>query len=85
MGQGSGGGPKSSEGKALVARNPLKYALTSPSPVVTEIEDEGEWEAFVGEIVSALAPVAALEIELAERAASLLWRLRGAGGGDRRD
>lgn len=76
MARGEGGGPKTDEGKALVSRNAVRHGLTSPAPVVEEFEDPEEWEAFALAIVEDLRPEGAVQRELAERIASLKWRLR---------
>ena len=69
------GGPKTPEGKAAVSRNVVTHGLTSYSGLLP-----GEkLEAFAdlrARVFAELAPDSAIEIELAERIASLLWRLR---------
>jgi hypothetical protein len=69
------GGPKTPEGKAAVSRNAVTHGLTSYSGLLP-----GEkLEAFAdlrARVFAELAPGSAIEIELAERIASLLWRLR---------
>lgn len=68
-------GPRTSKGKATVARNALAHGLLSTAPVVPG-ETAEAWEEHRNGIVGALAPVGALEAELAGRVALLLWRLR---------
>jgi hypothetical protein len=58
-----------------VSRNALRHGLRSED-IVSLQEAIDDWEEFLLEIVDALAPNGALEGELAERVASLLWRLR---------
>ncbi|HUF53844.1 MAG TPA: hypothetical protein VMR52_08745 [Dehalococcoidia bacterium] len=54
----------------------MRDGLQSPSPVVLEIEDEEEWQEFRSLVVSEVNPGGIVGRELAERAASLMWRLR---------
>jgi hypothetical protein len=68
-------GPRTPEGKAIAARNAFRHGLRSEDIVVPQ-EAIQDWEDFRSDIIDALAPVGALEGELAERVASLLWRLR---------
>ena len=68
-------GPKTPEGKAAVSRNAVTHGLTSYSGLLPgeKLEDFSDLRARV---LAELAPDSAIEIELAERIASLLWRLR---------
>ena len=68
-------GPKTPEGKAAVSRNAVTHGLTSHSGLLPgeTLEDFSDLRARV---FAELAPGSAIEIELAERIASLLWRLR---------
>ncbi len=68
-------GPKTPEGKAVASRNPVTHGLTSHSGLLPgeTLEDFSDLRARV---LAELAPDSAIEIELAERIASLLWRLR---------
>ena len=68
-------GPKTPAGRARVALNPITHGISSTRPVVPG-ERSDEWETHRRAIVEALAPVGPLEIALAERAASIVWRLR---------
>ena len=69
------GGPKTPEGKAAVSRNAVTHGLTSYNGLLPgeKLEDFSDLRARV---LAELAPDSAIEIELAERIASLLWRLR---------
>ena len=69
------GGPKTPEGKAAASRNAVTHGLTSHSGLLPgeTLEDFSDLRACV---FAELAPDSAIEIELAERIASLLWRLR---------
>jgi hypothetical protein len=68
-------GPRTPAGKAVVAGNALRNGLRTEAPVVPgeRVED---WEAHRAGIVGSLAPVGALEEELAGRVPLCLWRLR---------
>ena len=68
-------GPKTPEGKAAASRNAVTHGLTSYSGLLPgeKLEDFSDLRARV---LAELAPDSAIEIELAERIASLLWRLR---------
>jgi hypothetical protein len=68
-------GPRTDTGKALARMNALAHGLRSAAPVVPGERPE-DWEAFRDGISATLAPVGALETELADRVASLTWRLR---------
>lgn len=72
--QGKGGGPKTKAGKAKVARNAVKHGITSPIPVIPEMEIKEEWLAHLEGIIESLEPEGRLETVLAERIASLFWR-----------
>jgi hypothetical protein len=68
-------GPKTPEGKAAVSRNAVTHGLTSYSGLLPgeTLEDFSDLRARV---FAELAPDSAIEIELTDRIASLLWRLR---------
>ena len=68
-------GAKTPEGKAAVSRNAVTHGLTSYNGLLPgeKLEDFSDLRARV---LAELAPDSAIEIELAERIASLLWRLR---------
>lgn len=68
-------GPRTAGGKALVARNATTHGIFSAVPVLPG-EDAEVWEAHRRGVVDSLAPVGLLEVNLAERAALLLWRLQ---------
>jgi hypothetical protein len=68
-------GPRTPEGKAVVAQNAVKHGLLARQ-VVIRGEDPGEFELFRDRMVQDLDPVGSLESLLAERAAHLGWRLR---------
>jgi hypothetical protein len=68
-------GPKSTAGKAIVARNALRHGLRCDQPVLPG-EHPDAWQAHLEGIVRDLAPAGPLEVELAGRVALCLWRLR---------
>lgn len=68
-------GPQTAEGKAIVARNATKHGIFATVPVIPG-EDPAAWEAHRAGVVASLIPVGLLEVNLAERAALLLWRLQ---------
>src|SRR5687767_1207806 len=68
-------GPQTAEGKAVVARNATTHGIFAAVPVVPR-EDPAAWEAHRAGVVASLAPAGLLEVNLAERAALLLWRLQ---------
>lgn len=67
-------GPRTAEGKAAVARNATRHGIFSSVPVIPG-ECPEQWEGHRAGVVESLAPVGLLEVNLAERAALLLWRL----------
>jgi hypothetical protein len=68
-------GPRTAEGKAIVARNATKHGIFAAVPVLPG-ENPEAWEAHRAGVVESLAPVGLLEVNLAERSALLLWRLQ---------
>jgi len=68
-------GPRTAEGKAVVARNATRHGIFTTVPVIPG-ESLDSWESHRAGIVESLSPVGLLEINLAERAALLLWRLQ---------
>lgn len=67
-------GPRTAEGRVIVSRNATTHGIYSAVPVVPG-ECPDEWAAHRAGVVAALAPVGLLGVNLAERAALLLWRL----------
>jgi hypothetical protein len=67
---------KSVDGRAVARFNAATHGLTAETPVIPGVERQEDWDAFRASLVEQLLPVGALELELAERIASLLWRLR---------
>ncbi len=68
-------GPKTSEGKRVVAQNALKHGLFSRYLILHD-EDPLEYQALLDGLNAALKPVGALEYSLVERIALALWRQR---------
>jgi hypothetical protein len=68
-------GPRTVEGKAVVARNATKHGIFASVPVIPGESPEA-WEAHRAGVIDSLAPVGLLEVNIAERAALLLWRLQ---------
>ena len=68
-------GPNSQRGKARSRMNALKHGLTA-SDIVIGDEDPKHFDALRGGLKAGLRPVGAMEIELVDRVAGLLWRLR---------
>jgi hypothetical protein len=68
-------GPSTEESKAISSRNAVTHGLTSYSGLLPgeKLED---FSGLRARVFAELAPDSAIEIELAERIASLLWRLR---------
>lgn len=70
-----GGGPATQNGKAAVRWNATRHGISSPAPVVPDLERREDWESHLEGILQNLAPVGHLEVTLAERIALLSWRL----------
>lgn len=69
------GGPVTESGKAVARLNGVVHGLRAIVPVITT-ERQEEWDLHRAGIVDELSPMGALEMELTERVALLLWRLR---------
>jgi hypothetical protein len=68
-------GPKTTAGRARIGLNALTHGISSARLVVPG-ESTTEWEGSRQAIVDALAPAGPVELALAERVATALWRLR---------
>ncbi len=71
-------GPRTAEGKAVVAQNAVKHGLAARLEVIRG-EDQAEFDRHRAALLGELAPVGAREIMLAERVVGLSWRLERAG------
>jgi len=68
-------GPRTPEGKAIVARNAVKHGLLSRLEVLPGLERAEDWKGHYGAVLADLRPEGYLQEVLAERIAFLLWRL----------
>ncbi len=68
-------GPRTPEGKAVVAQNALKHGFWSQE-VVIKGEDAEEFALFRAGLLEELAPAGLMELILAQRIVSLSWRLQ---------
>ncbi len=68
-------GPRTAEGRVVVSRNATKHGIFAAVPVLPG-ESAEEWEVHRTGVVASLSPFGLLEVNLAERAALLLWRLQ---------
>jgi hypothetical protein len=68
-------GPRTEEGKAIVANNALKHGLTARRVLLPD-ETEEELAAFADGLSEQLQPVGEIEVLLAERVVAAAWRLR---------
>jgi len=68
-------GPRTRGGRAASRMNAMKYGLTAAQIVLFD-ETPDDFEAFFGEIVTALKPGDPVEAQIAERIAVCAWRLR---------
>jgi len=71
-------GPKTPEGKAKSAQNATTHGLTASSDVI-QGESQEEFDAHYHGIVEDFAPRNTIEAFLADRVATLAWRLKRAG------
>lgn len=71
----NGCGPATQNGKAVVRWNATRHGISSPRPVVPNLEKQEDWEEHRSGILENLSPIGQLEVTLAERVALLSWRL----------
>jgi hypothetical protein len=69
------GGPKTAGGKLIASKNALAHGLRSASPVIPG-ESAEAWHTHRLAVFEDLAPVGAVEELLADRIASIAWRIR---------
>ncbi len=74
-------GPRTPAGLAASSGNAVKHGLTARS-IVVRSESLESWLEFRAAALADLAPVGFVEVQLAERAAELFWRLRRAGAAE---
>ena len=67
-------GPKTVEGRKRSSMNALRHGLTGQVTTMTP-EDRAAHEKFSQALIQNLAPVGAMEIQLAQRIATDSWRL----------
>ena len=67
-------GPRTDEGKVAVSQNAVKHGLFAES--VIKGENPADYEVFHTKMLAELAPVGLVEAVLADRIASLWWRLK---------
>lgn len=70
-----GGGPRTVRGKRNSSQNAIRHGLRAAAVLVTG-EDPAAFDQLHAGVVADLAPEGALEEELVDRVAVLLWRLR---------
>src|SRR4030042_2317356 len=68
-------GPNTPAGRAALRHNAVKHGLLAHRAFVPNLEDRSEWEAHRRGTMDSLDPQGHLETVLAERIASILWRL----------
>jgi hypothetical protein len=68
-------GPRTNEGKAKSSQNALKHGLSARHALLAG-EDANEYRRLRNGLIADSNPKGALERELVERMASMLWRLR---------
>lgn len=69
-------GPRTAEGKSIVAKNAVRHGLTAAAPVIAGLESEEDWRHFREGLLADLDPQGCLEEALAERVALSFWRLQ---------
>jgi hypothetical protein len=69
-------GPKTAAGQARASGNALKHGLRARRLVLLADEDAAEYRAFQAAAQAELAPVGALQSELAARIVTTAWRAR---------
>lgn len=69
-------GPRTLAGKAKSSRNATRHGLRAELVVLPHVEDAEDYADHHQAVLADLGPVGAVELELAERVAVLMWRLR---------
>jgi hypothetical protein len=68
-------GPRTKTGKSKVSLNALKHGMRASCLAIPGLEQRQDWEVHRRQSIRDLAPTNYLEMVLADRVASLLWRL----------
>ena len=68
-------GPRSEEGKAVVAKNALKHGLLARDTVLPG-EDPAEFDSQLSALEADIQPANSLEFELVRQIADAQWRMR---------
>jgi hypothetical protein len=68
-------GPRMAKGKARSSRNALTHGLTAQEIVIPG-EDRATYQAFRQQLIDDLQPNGSCELDLIDRLAATLWRLR---------
>ncbi len=68
-------GPRTAKGKKAVSQNAVKHGFFTREAVVMD-EDQADFDRYSEAMLAEMAPVGVMESTLAERVASLAWRLR---------
>jgi len=68
-------GPRTAAGKAAASRNAVKHGLLGTQPLALPSEDQAAMDAQRDDYVADLAASGTVQIDLAERASFLVWRL----------
>ena len=61
--------------RSPVRFNAVKHGILSVSPVIPHFEDEAEWLSFRDSVFESIQPEGGLQMALADRVATILWRL----------
>lgn len=61
--------------RSPVTFNAVKHGILSVSPVIPYFENEEDWEEFRDSVFESICPEGGLQIALADRVSTLLWRL----------
>src|SRR3954452_1380810 len=68
-------GPRTEAGKEIAKLNAVKHGGLSPLPVLPEVETRDAWQMHLDGTLARLRPADHLETVLAERVATILWRM----------
>jgi len=68
-------GPRTPEGKAVVAQNAVKHGLTAAKDIISA-EHQADFDLYRAQFLAELDPDSPMESMLAERIVNLSWRLK---------